>query len=137
MSEKSMRNFVITALRKLDAVSVENKAYPGTPDVNYKEGWLELKWLRSWPKNCDKRPLVIKHFKKEQRVWLKRRWNAGGNVFLLLQINRNDWLLFDGKTAANIVGTANRPELFKAALRTWKNLEKKELLECLSGNLRN
>ena len=134
MSESDMRGKVVRALRSLDAVSVENKVYPGTPDVNYIGGWVELKWLRSWPRNADTDPVKIKHFTPQQRVWLKRRWRRGGRAFLLLQAGGRDWLLFDGVTAAQIVGRVTRPELFERALMNWKTFNAKELKEWLTAN---
>jgi hypothetical protein len=131
-----MRGRIVKALRELDAVSVENKVYPGTPDVNFAEGWVELKWLRYWPRNAEDSVVQIRHFTPQQRVWLKRRWNRGGQAFLLLQAAQTDWLLFDGLTAAQAVGRANRPELFERALKTWKTLNEKELKECLTRDWR-
>ena len=129
MSESDMRAKVIVALRSLDAVAVENPAYPGTPDVNYVEGWIELKWLRKWPVNGG--IVKIEHFSPQQKVWLVKRWSKGGNVFLLLQCKR-EWLLFDGLTAAQIVGNATREELFKRAVwSSTKGLQNKGIIECL------
>lgn len=119
MSEQGMRQRVINALRKLDAVSVENPAYPGTPDVNFIEGWIELKWLRSWPVRKDT-AVTIDHLTQQQRVWLLRRWGAGGNAWLLLQCGR-EWLLFDGNTAFHFVGRVNRGRLIELARRYWKD----------------
>lgn len=113
-----MRRRVVEGLRDLDAVAVENSAYPGTPDVNYVEGWIELKWLRAWPRQAET-PVRVDHFRPEQKVWMRRRWRRGGAVFLLLQVRR-EWLLFDGPTAAKVVGTAARSELTRAALRHWR-----------------
>lgn len=39
-SEKDMRKRVVSALKTLHAVSVENGVGAGTPDVNYAGGWL-------------------------------------------------------------------------------------------------
>lgn len=113
-------------------MSVENRARPGTPDVNYVEGWLELKWLRSWPRNAEDSVVRIEHFTPQQRVWLKNRWRRGGRAFLLLQAAGQDWLLFDGETAAHTVGRATRPVLYQRALRSWKSLNVKELIQCLT-----
>lgn len=127
MSEKGMRRRVVKALKPLDAVSVENSVYAGTPDVNYAEGWLELKWVRSWPKNRDT-PLRVPHFTQQQKLWLTRRWRSGGAAYLLLKVSR-DWLLFDGPTAAKVLGTSTRQELRENALRVWpRGLAEKELV---------
>lgn len=132
MAESDQRGRVNRALRSLDAIAVENKAYPGTPDVNYIGGFVELKWLRSWPRNCDESAVLIPHFTPQQRVWLKRRWRRGGRCWLLLQV-RAEWLLFDGLTAGQAVGRISRPELVERAHRYWPGgLVDAELRECLS-----
>ena len=92
MSERDMRQRVIRALAPLDAISVENRAYPGTPDVNYVGGWLELKWLREWPKRAES-PVVIGHLTQQQKVWLFRRMNKQGNAYLVLQCKKQ-WLVY-------------------------------------------
>lgn len=112
-----MRQNVIRFLRDKDAISVENPVYPGTPDVNYNDGWIELKWLRRWPDNAERSNVLIPHFTPQQRVWLSRRWRKGGNAFLLLQVGL-EWMLFDGDTAGKVVGKATYPEL-KALCRRY------------------
>lgn len=131
MSEQDQRRKVVTALSSLHAISVENRAYPGTPDVNFVDGWLELKWMRAWPVNDDT-VVAIDHFRPEQRVWLYERYTAGGNVGLLLQINRREWLLFDGATASRYVGRVTRAELITRAHAYWPaGLGEPELLQCV------
>jgi hypothetical protein len=100
-----------------DPISVENSAYPGTPDVNYCDGWIELKVLESWPAR-ESTPARIDHFTQQQRVWLRRRWLIGGNAWLLLVVGR-EWLLFDGQTAFLSVGKVSRSELFEVAFCSW------------------
>lgn len=132
MSEQTQRSLVVRTLKSLDALAVENPTHPGTPDVNYVEGWIELKWLRRWPGNADASPVLLPHFTKQQRVWLRRRWLKGGNVYLLWQVGKT-WMLFDGATAAQVVGKATRPALVEAALKVWPlGLNKEEFVKCLS-----
>jgi hypothetical protein len=114
-----MRGKVTGALKSLRAFAVENPCLPGTPDVAYIDGWLELKWLREWPKRDDS-PVTIEHYTPQQRVFHIEHWRHGGAVFLLLQV-RGTWLLFDGPTAARIVGRVTRAELHDAALVTWSS----------------
>jgi hypothetical protein len=137
MSEQTMRQRVVRCLREWDAISVENPAYPGTPDVNYREGWIELKCMRRWPRNADTSPVLIDHFTPQQRVWLARRSRKGGNVHLMLQVGQ-EFLLFEGAVAAAVVGKATRPELYANTVRHWgKGLNEKEFRACLYENLKN
>jgi hypothetical protein len=115
--EKSMRKRVVAALRELDAVSVENGCGVGTPDINFVGGWIETKSMAEWPARSET-PLRIEHFTPQQRVWLARRSRAGGIALLLLKVG-DDWLLFNGMVAAQLVGFAPKAELFKVALRSW------------------
>lgn len=117
MSESDQRSRVVRALRAQGAFAVENPCLPGTPDVSYIDGWIELKWLRGWPKRADS-PVTIEHYTPQQRVFHVEHWRKGGAVHLLLQV-RGTWLLFDGPTAARIVGKVPRAELEAAALEHW------------------
>jgi hypothetical protein len=102
----------------LDPVRVENPVHPGTPDVNLASGaWLELKALERFPE----RPAAlvrIPHFTPQQRVWLLRRWRAGGGAWLALYIaTRRAWFVFDGATAAEHVGRVSYGQLAVACTR--------------------
>ncbi len=129
-AESDMRRVIVKALWKLDAFSVENPANPGTPDVNFIEGWIELKVLEKWPIRT-KTLVRISHFTQQQRTRLMARQVLGGNVFLLLKVNQ-EWLLFDGKTAAIYVGRVTKRDLIDRAAKHWSNgLVTEELIECL------
>lgn len=130
MSESYQRGVVCRALRALDAWSVENPVKAGTPDVNYIGGWIELKCLDKWPTRANT-IVRVKHFTKEQRICLKRRWHRGGDTWLILKIKK-EWLLFTGPVAAKYLGFCTRQELYELALFHWTNgLGKKDLQECL------
>ena len=101
--EKHMRRWVIKYLKKLDAIAVENPVYPGTPDVNYIEGWIELKSLDKFPKRLETTKIKISHYTKQQRAWILKRHLKGGAVFLFLQV-ATEFFLFDGHYAAKHVG---------------------------------
>lgn len=114
MNESQMRKRVVQALRSLDALAVENAVRAGTPDVNYIEGWLELKRLTSWPRK-EAAVVRIPIFTPQQRVWLRRRQEKGGNVHFLILV-ANDWLLFDGSYAADHLGRITKQEMFDHCL---------------------
>lgn len=134
MTEQRMRQRVVKILRDYDPVSVENPAHPGTPDVNCTLGWIELKQHDKWPVRAET-PLRVPHFTQQQRVWLKRRWKAGGGAWLLIQVGQ-DWLLLSGRVAADHLGHVDRETLERLAIKTWNNgLLPEELIDCLKSNL--
>lgn len=123
-------NQMWTALRPhlmrlgMDPVRVENPALPGTPDVNFIEGWTELKHADRWPVRGG--PLRLKHPPQPQQMtWLARRWAAGGNCWLTLRVGR-EWLLFRGETACRIWSDSredppDRAELLLEATATYSS----------------
>ncbi len=132
--ETSMRQRVVRSLRKLDAVPVENPILPGTPDIEFIGGWVELKSEEKWPTR-ENTPLRLKRFTLEQRLFLRRRIRRGGNSWLLLRVGR-DWLLFRGDVAADILGDSTKAKLIKAAMHYWNNRAPStiELLAAFSGD---
>jgi hypothetical protein len=127
-----MRSLVVAALAVYDALAVENPAFPGTPDVNCTLGWIELKQHPCWPRITADRPVLCPKFTPQQRVWLIRRTRAGGIADLLWKIGQ-EWLLFDGQTAARIVGRVCKAELLRSALALWPSnqIMKESLPVCL------
>lgn len=118
-------------LKGLDPVRVENPMQPGTPDVNTRLGWIELKFAVEWPPRGG--PLRLDHFTKQQRVWLTRRRRAGGNAKLLLKVGESEWLLFDGTVAAVFLGHEPRERLYEIVLARWtRKPTLEELQECLA-----
>ena len=97
-----------------DVKRIETMA-PGTPDVNYcidgKEGWIELKHAREWPKRGG--PLKLRHFTPEQRLWIHTRQKAGGKAFVLLKVE-DDYFLF--WNISEVGKTLNRAELIKQSI---------------------
>lgn len=125
MSEAGMWDALRPLLRGFDPVRVENGAVgAGTPDVNYTEGWIELKYAERWPPLGG--PLRVDHFTKQQRVWLTRRRRAGGLAFLLLKVGEGEWLLFDGAVAAAFLGKVPQNELYRLATVRWTRKPKAE-----------
>ncbi len=131
MSEGGQRGRVIRALRPLHAVPIENPIVPGTPDINFIGGWMELKWLRWWPTR-GATVVQLPHFTIQQRRWLRDRHKRGGNAWLLLQCGR-EWLLFTGLDAHDYVGNLTRGGLYRCTYAKWtRGLNDKELVECLT-----
>lgn len=128
-----MRRRVLDALRTLHAFAVENSALPGTPDVNYVEGWIELKQLPKWPKVGEDRNILLPHFTPQQRLFMLQRHRHHGKVWLMLKVGRDEWFLFRGKVAAEHVGRCTRAQLIEHAARHWpKGLNEQELIACLT-----
>jgi hypothetical protein len=108
-----MRSKLVKSLKHAGAIPVENLVHPGTPDINYIDGWIECKWLKAWPNKADT-IVQVSRFSKGQRWWHINRRMLGGDTWFILQVNR-EWLLFDGAKAALYVGRAPRAELYNIA----------------------
>lgn len=140
--EQNQRQVVIKALNKagLDACSVENPAYPGTPDVQHIDGWLELKWKEKWPAREDT-AVRLPHFTPQQRCWLMRRHVAcrkmferrgteHGLAYLLLYVEETrEHLLFSGERAARYVG---KDEATRAKLYEWALVQTTDLQDIIN-----
>lgn len=86
---------------------VENSVGPGTPDVYYTMnsgtmGWLENKHAHEWPKRPST-ALRLDHFTPQQRSFLRRHGKLKANVWILLQVE-SDYFLLDYQEAQNIGG---------------------------------
>jgi len=131
MSEKALAGRVVKILKPLDACRVENPCLPGTPDVNYIGGWIELKQEDKWPVRPDT-PLRLHHdLSPQQRIWITRRIEKGGKAYVLMQIAR-DYIMLDGRVAAEIIGEATQAEIKAAAIFC---VSAKELPQALLGLL--
>lgn len=120
-------------MKGMDPVRIESPITPGTPDVNYNVGWIELKYAKEWPPQGG--PLRIDHYTADQKAWAIRRKAAGGLVFLLLKVGKTEWLLFDGRVAAIFVGKSNQQELYQVCLARWTRLPKnQEIASWLQGH---
>ncbi len=133
MSERTQWLTAKKAFVGLHPVRVENPALPGTPDVNYVEGWVELKWRRDWPARADT-VVEFDHFTNRQRIWIIERAKANGRVFVLVQVARQ-WMIFEPEPAVRVIGRGTREELEAAALKIWPDgLDTDELRAILVGS---
>jgi len=113
-------------------VSVETRTDDGIPDINYIGGWIECKWLRSWPKRAET-PVRLDHpLMAHQAAWLRRRRRRGGLAWVILQCRR-EWLLFDGVVAGKLLGTATKDELYQLCHKRWVGLNEEELIDVITN----
>jgi hypothetical protein len=141
VSEHSQRQVVIRALKPLDGRSVENTVGPGTPDVNYADGWIELKVLDHWPRNAIT-PVRITHYTQQQRIWAMKRAAAQGQVFMLILVEEvQEWVLLRGADAAVLVSSEGKTikegtqqTIRERALAVWQGSAElqENLVPCLS-----
>lgn len=135
-NEGAARQTICKILRKAGKhpVPIENTLAKGTADVEYVDGWIELKALDEWPRRGLSLVRVDK-YTKEQRQFARLRHRAGGRIFFLLKIdNTQEWLLFDGITAAEKVGTLTCAGLHDIAIGYWqRSVDPEEFLSLLTG----
>ena len=134
MSEKTLWRTVggILKRNRLDPRRIEDAVSVGVPDVNYRDGWIELKVVPSWPKRPGT-PLRVDHFTPAQRVWLQRRCRCAGRAYLMLRVGASEYLLFRGDVAAKCLGYLPRERLVEKALVHWPDgLIEGEFIRCVS-----
>ena len=128
--ELRLRREIVKILKPLHGIPVENIVKTGTPDVEYCGGWIEVKRTKEWPVRSSTVVRLDHDLTPEQRIWIKRRAAVGGTVWVLIQIDKA-YLLFDGRDAVELIGTANKQELIAGATYTCIGLAelKRNLLE--------
>lgn len=97
---------------------IENMVGVGMCDVNVcirgTESWVELKQLDAWPVKPDTL-VLLPHYTPQQRVWQRRRGEAGGRVYVLLQVG-SEYALFGWAQAVAVLGRVSRSILLRNAL---------------------
>ncbi len=133
MLESDMRQILVALLKPLHAIAVENGyCHPGSPDINYAEGWIECKATNNWPARPGTAVVLDHPVTPEQKIFMMKRERVNGACFVMLNIS-GEWLLFEGKIAAEYLGRATRVELYDLAVRCWKRTPRTpELVECLT-----
>lgn len=117
MIESRLRSIVLRTLRPWHGVAVENPACPGTPDVNYAEGWLELK-VAARPSSTFRKPLT-----PQQRVWLYRRHRVNGRAGVLVAFENSAFYvaaLFSAAEARTLVRASDSTPV--ALFDSWEDL---------------
>lgn len=117
----------------LDPHRVENGLGNGTPDVNYCEGWVELKRIEAWPARGGIVHIRKLEERKGQVAWLLRRWLANGAAFLMLRVGK-ELLLFDGWTTRQV--RQGQTEEWLRAHSCWRSLPDGRITEELLETLR-
>jgi hypothetical protein len=88
----------------------------GMPDVHYiregKSGWIELKYLKTWPKNR-----VSTGLKLNQCLWLKEYNEHKGDCWILLRVGRDYTGLIHGREAKKIFDRPSSGQILD--LMTW------------------
>jgi hypothetical protein len=115
-----MRTNIMRSEPAADLQRIENLVRNGMPDVNGcirgKEFWCELKYLKSWPSR-DGTVVTMPKYRKEQRIWFRRRGTAGAtNIFMLIQVDETrEYLLLDWKATVYQAGLTVRKILCEQA----------------------
>ncbi len=92
--------------------------YPGTPDVEFSLGFIELKHVERPPVRSST-IVRIPHYTTEQRLFARQRASAGGVCLLLLQCGAEVFII-DGPVAARSLGIdATMGDIRKMAVEKW------------------
>lgn len=128
--EARLRSRIVKALQSLHAIPVENPVHAGTPDVNYADGWIELK-IDEFREDGS---MPLRHFTSQQRAWLYHRWqHGGGRAHLLVHVPHEATYVLDGRTA--FISRGMKREWFEEhSCKWWKGMPHDgELLDLFKG----
>jgi|TARA_R110002020_G_scaffold48763_6_gene138999 hypothetical protein len=107
MTEKSFWTLLRNNLA-IKMYRVENRVGSGMPDVHYinkrASGWIELKYVDSFPKKGK----VNIGLKKHQALWHKNYNAFGGVSWVLVRLSRSAIFLFKGEDADIIAKMPNK-----------------------------
>jgi hypothetical protein len=119
----ALRPRVVKLLHDRHARPVENPADPGTPDVCYVEGWIELKHSKSFTSH-------LEHYTTQQRIWHARQRMAGGTCWFWWQIG-NTHVILDAAVAAYSIDRVDYEGLLIIAEAVVEGFNAKELRQCI------
>jgi hypothetical protein len=126
------------------AKRIETAEALGVPDVNYlmrngRGGWIELKFKTLYPIRISKTPVRLNHFTSDQKNWIFKYGEFGGDAWVLLQV-KNDFYLFSHVFVRRI-GEVRKEVLEQLAVKVWKKKinyeELKFILESGSKKVQN
>lgn len=119
----SLRPRVIRLLRDVHAQPVENRVGPGTPDVAYVGGWIELKHTERFTSH-------LEHYTPQQRIWHVQHRQAGGTCWFWWQIG-GVHVILDAAVAAYSVDRVDYKGLLVLAAGVVEGFNEKELRQCI------
>lgn len=118
MSEKNFWVLLRTSMKKMKMYRVENKVMKGMPDVHYicdgQSGWIEMKYLKSWPKTRMSIGLRL-----NQAMWLEEYAKNQGQSWVLVRIGREFLGLIHGREAKRLFDRPSRKDFFDM-MSYWK-----------------
>ena len=135
--EKTLWKYIKKLIGKeWNASRHEDFCSSGIPDVSfgYKgiNGWIELKYIPEFPKRKSTK-IKIRHLTKNQCVWLSARGRSGDSCWILLQIER-EYFLIKWLYAYHLKdGEWGREDLKKNSTGHWnRKIDKEEFLNLIS-----
>jgi len=107
-SESTLRKKLVALLRTVNAIAVENRVGPGTPDMCIVTLgiWIEVKRTMKFPVR-DGIVRLDHELLPSQKVWLNRCHRRGGKAYVLTQV-ANEFFLHDGPWASEFLGKVDR-----------------------------
>jgi len=136
-SESSLWKTLYTNMKPFwEAERIENAVGIGVPDVyatmnSGRMVWIELKHVHYWPKK-ETTQLKIKHYTPQQRSFIRRHGKKGANVYILLQVER-DYFLLTWQAALRIGEMVPNDYYNSDDIAYWKNrINYEQLIDILS-----